>query len=331
MKSAARSIINPLLHISIIETTASNLLSRFSTPVQIEERVSWGSDYPDKTFYVVRRPNYWGLMSIYVMYLRYFDYALRRGWIPVVDMQTTPNLYLDESESNQHNAWEYFFEQPCGYCLDDISHAKNVVLSSRHLLLAEDYTIDWTCLEGEHALRKWRGLARHYLRYSQNAKRYIAEAENEVFPSNGQRDHILGVYCRGTDYTALKPKGHAVQPTPEMAIEKAQDVMKGHGYSYIYLVTEDEDVLKLFIQAFGERLLFLNAQRYKASDNFIWQKDEMLNRSRVQNGLEYLASMFLLTKCDGFIGGVTGGTAALMLMLQKPYDYQYLWNLGRYD
>lgn len=331
MKSAARSMINPLLHISIIETTASNLLSRLSTPTQIERHVSWGSDYPDKTFYVVRRPNYWGLMSIYVMYLRYFDYALRRGWIPVVDMQTTPNLYLDENELNQHNAWEYFFEQPCGYCLDDISHAKNVVLSSRQLLLAEDYTIDWTSLENEHVLRKWRSLASRYLRYSQNAKQYIAEAENEVFPSNEHRNHFLGVYCRGTDYTALKPKGHAVQPSPEMAIEKVRAVADGRDYSHIYLVTEDEDVLKLFKRAFGEKLLTLDAQRYKASGDYIWQKEEMLNRSRVQNGLEYLASMHLLTQCGGFIGGVTGGTAALMLMLQKPYDYQYLWNLGRYD
>lgn len=327
---ALRVMVNPLLHIRACETLACNLLSGVAAPRQIERRISLGDEYPDITFYVIRRSNYWGLMSVYVMYLRYIDYALRRGWVPVVDMQTVPNLYNGKSHNSSYNAWESFFEQPCGYGLQDIRYAKNIVLSSQSLILPDDYYIDIRCLQSENTLWKWRQIARRYISYSDEARRYIDYARNSVYPPDRMRKRILGVYCRGTDYLKMKPKRHAVQPSPSMVIEKAHEVVNLRGYDYVYLVTEDEDILNSFKISFGDALLYLSAKRYQLADGYIWNSREMLERPATQNGLEYLASIVLLSECDAFIGGVTGGTAALMLMRQEPFAYDYLWDLGRY-
>lgn len=330
-----RKLVNPFLRARCCETFLSNCLSRMSGSRSIEKRDSWGEDYPDETFYVIRRPNQWGLMSILVMYLRYFDYALRRGWIPVVDMKTIPNLYSENDEaqdsSQMRNSWEFFFDQPCGYGLEDIAHAKNIVISSHHLLLSDDLTLDWDCLENNRLLEKWRKLASNTIQINTAAKRYIDSMRESISPAFQGGKSVLGVYCRGTDYTGLKPKGHAVQPCPEMVITKTREMMGQYGYSTVYLVTEDAEVLEQFKRAFsGDMLLYLDVKRYHNTNDFIWKDDEMLCRSRIKNGLEYLASMKLLAECDSFIGGLTGGTAALLLMRDRDYTHQILWNLGRY-
>ena len=116
-----------------------------------------------------------------------------------------------------------------------------------------------------------------------------------------------------------------------MVISKAKEMMGRYGYKYIYLVTEDVKVLYLFKQEYrNHELLYLDVKRYEPNQKYIWENEEMLGRSRIQNGLEYLSSMQLLAECDSFIGGLTGGTTALFLMKDGQYVHQYIWNLGRY-
>ena len=351
-----RKAINPFLHVKPFETLASNLFTKMMGSEEKERRESWGDDYPNQTFYIVRRPNQWGLMSIYVMYLRYFDYAIRRGWIPVVDMETASNLYSKRSTDDGYsatgqpvdnlrgaesiaelpsaqsfqNSWEYFFEQPCGYSLKDVAHAKHVVISGQHILTPDTFQIDWNCINDERLLAKWRSLAKTTIRLSPGARQYVDRAKSTMQRSFCD-NKVLGVYCRGTDYTHLKPKGHPVQPTPEMVISKAREMMDRYGYKTIYLVTEDADVLNLFTQEFGaQELLYLDVKRYEPNQKYIWENEEMLGRSRIQNGLEYLSSMKLIAECDSLICGLTGGTTALFLMRDRSYTHQYVYDLGRY-
>lgn len=163
--------------------------------------------------------------------------------------------------------------------------------------------------------------------------RYIDTMRESISPAFHEGRSTLGVYCRGTDYANLKPKGHAVQPTPEMVISKTREMMERYGYSTVYLATEDVEILDKRKKKFNynrETLLYLDVKRYHGTNSYIWKDDEMLCRFRRHNGLEYLASMKLLSECDSFIGGLTGGTAALLLMRECAYAYQALFNLGRY-
>lgn len=50
---------------------------------------------------------------------------------------------------------------------------------------------------------------------------------------------------------------------------------------------------------------------------------------RYNLALEYLASLYILSKCKYFIGGRTSGTKMLWLM-QDSWQDLYIWSLGRY-
>ena len=95
-----------------------------------ERKTSYGSDYPDQTFFVIRRAYCKvGLFSYVMTNMGLTDYALKKGYIPVIDMQNGRNTYLSEERVGKENAWEYFFKQPAGYTLQDIKKAQNVILS----------------------------------------------------------------------------------------------------------------------------------------------------------------------------------------------------------
>lgn len=269
----------------------------------------------------------WGLLSIILQYLRYIDYAVRRNWIPVVDMQTVSSIY--RSDHGNENAWEHFFKQPGGYSLADVSHARNIVIPARHLVLKNDYFIDCAYITDEKKLSYWQNLAQSYLHFSPQAQAYVSEQYQKVF---GQSDtnKILGVYCRGTDYINLRPKNHQIQPQPKDVIRKAQQVMTEREFESIYLVTEDAEIFTMFKDAFGDKLLVQDAQRYTHEGGLIFTNTVLRSMDPVQSGLEYLANMKLLASLDNFMGGVTGGTAGMMLLRQGSFNYQYFWNLGRY-
>ncbi len=63
-----------------------------------EERIKhFGWKNRNKTFYVIRRRDaYCGIFSIYMTTLARIDEALKNGFIPVVDMQNSFNIYLNK-------------------------------------------------------------------------------------------------------------------------------------------------------------------------------------------------------------------------------------------
>lgn len=323
------ALIKVLMRSKRLELAFSNLASRRAGE-RVQERIKVkGGLHPGEAFYVIRRLNDWGIMTVLYTYLRYIDFAVRRGWTPVVDMENIHSLY--SNEGGACNAWDRFFEQPCGYGLDDIAGAETTIISSHNIVLANGYNSHHEDVTNPVKLAYWRSRAREYIRFSPECQRFIDVMRGSVF-AEVKPDEVLGVYCRGTDYLNLKPKNHNVQPDPDMVIAQTEKALSETGLRCAYLVTEDADICDRFTEHFGHGggLLAPPVKRYRSDGRFIWQQDEMLQRDRVLNGYEYLASMVLLSECGGFVGGVTGGTAAMMLLRDEDFPYQHFFDLGRY-
>ena len=93
-------------------------------------KISYGYDFPEKTFYLININEGWcGLFAILAHQITHIAFAVDNEMIPVVDLQNNPSQYLESCRLFKENAWEYFFEQPCGYSLSDIKKAKNIVIN----------------------------------------------------------------------------------------------------------------------------------------------------------------------------------------------------------
>lgn len=99
----------------------------------------------------------------------------------------------------------------------------------------------------------------------------------------------------------------------------------------IYLATEDETIYDLFKATFGEKLLSLNVERYRDTGNkkYITQMESDRENDKYYKGLEYLATIELLSRCNYILAGRVGGSVAA-LVLSNGYEYEYFYDLGSY-
>jgi hypothetical protein len=299
-----------------------------------EVRKCRGTDFPDKTFYIIGMDEGWcGLFAIITHQLTHIAYAVEQGYIPVVDLQNYFNQYLSDKALFKENAWEYYFRQPMGYSLRDIKKAKHIIAGvNSGNLPVEKYRLGYKDCYNAQTISYYRKIAGDYLRFNGQTEKYLMATYNEVLKDKGK---VLGVLCRGTDFTSLKPHGHPVQPDAGQVIEKAEQVMKAHQCTHLYLATEDAAIFTLFAHHFGEKLIAQNSHRWRAEDlkpgrsNATIYDDAGKDR-RYQGGLEYLSEIYLLSKCHCFIGGATRGTIGALLMT-GGYEYQYIFDLGVYN
>ena len=172
----------------------------------------------------------------------------------------------------------------------------------------------------------WRRLFQKYFHVKKEILEEAEELRKEMF--HGER--VLGVLCRGTDYTNTRPKDHPIQPEAADVIDKVNEVLEKQKCEYIYLATEDYDIHSAFEKQYGSRLRSMKTRRYHNTGN------ENINdisargeKNRYLLGKDYLITILLLADCDCLVAGSAGGTYGALLM-GKEYEYQYIFDLGTY-
>ena len=309
---------NPLL--SLARKIVCPILALHKVPLLKD--VSWGGDFPDRHFLVIRRNEpQAGLCSFFITTLGWIRYAFDRGMVPVVDLQTYRNIYLGHGERGRVNAWDFFFQQPGGFSLDAIRHAAKVTVATG-VPPWKDFCPKMSVevlSEGNEQLEKWRMLVANRVRLAEG----IAGLRNEPV-ENALQKGAVGVLARGTDYFWLEPHGHPVQPSAEQLIEKVKEL---GGAKPIYLVTEDESISTAFKAAFGDRLVLSDQKPLKYDGGYLADSAEV-KHSR-ERGIAYLKALVDLARCRQIVAGRTSGTVTTAL-LSKGFDFAYYFDLGVY-
>lgn len=314
----------------------NTLLKAYRTHKEHKEAEYWkehmekhGRQNPDKTFFIVRRTNtYSGLLSLMMTHLMRIDEAIKRGCIPIVDMQNNFNIYMPENKIGKENAWEYYFEQPMNYSLKDIRRSKNILYGSGEVPEVFPYN-DVKFASGESGeLQYWQELAHKYIRLNNKTENYVREAERKLFVPG---DRIVGVKCRGTDYLRARPEGHPRQPSVEQIIQKTEEVMQNMDCNKVFLATEDEKIYAAFVRYFKDAVV-TNKQEYVHYEKgpigqVVYRED---TKEKYMEGLEYLSQIVILSRCNCFVAGLTSGTIGAML-LTRGYEYSYIFDLGLYS
>lgn len=298
-----------------------------------ENKKSLGKENPDKTFYIIgQNDTSGGVFWLVNKVAMHIAYALDKGYIPVVDFQNYVTQYTEQEELGKTNFWDKLFEQPFGYYLKDIANSKHIVINKMAPAPQKRYLMGQIeFYDNPQKINYYKEIFKKYIIINKETQKFLDSIKDEYFPKNSR---VLGVLCRGTDYVVQKPKNHPVQPKTEQVIEDAKNVMKEYHCEYLFLATEDQDILDSFQKEMHEKILFLPQRRYTKEDLhntlFLAQaKEEDKQRNRLDDAKMYLASIYLLTKCNCFIGGRTGGTKGVLLM-EQGFEYKYIYDLGLY-
>lgn len=272
-------------------------------------------------YYIIRRyASGMGIGSYIISNISQIKYALDMGYIPVIDMLNYNSTIIDKTKIV--NSWELYFQQPLSTKLEIAYKSKKYILSDGSLKNdAPNDSLNF--LSGDN-IKNWQNIFAEYIKPNDILKKYQKDEYNNLIYGKGK---ILGVLCRGTDYLKLQPTGHPIQPTVEEIISKIDEVIAD--YDYIYLATEDE-MFDNKLRKYYKNKIIINKRVYKSYTNGYLSETEnnRVNDNYLSN-MEYLSSLYLLSKCDALISGRTSGAVIVMLMNPK-YKYSFFWDLGLY-
>lgn len=285
----------------------------------LREPQCWGDEYADLGFLVIRRSgDRVGLFLHYITNLGWVWFAQAHGLVPVVDMRTTNNLY----SMGDDNPWEHFFSQPGGFSLDDIARARRVYVSDEIPPVRPDDRMGF--LMGRE-IAPWRRLARRCM--SPSAAVMAEVRRNEATMFKGSRN-VLGVLLRGTDYMALKPAGHPVQPDLEHSVRDVAKAVEAGRYEHLFLATEDATIAARYREVFGAALHMTDAPSIDYEPGrFLGDLSGVRGNAKI--AMDYCVRIVILSRCRSLMAGRTSGAVAATVM-SDGFEYEHYWDLGRY-
>lgn len=289
-----------------------------------EQRIPGGRIKRDSTVYIIRRSGKkLGLFSYVETILPRIVYAVEHDYIPVVDMCTFDNSLRKDRD---HNPWEDFFEQPGDLSLSDAYESNRIVLSDagvpeKHPSDSADF------LSGsDESLEHWRKAFRKYIRIHDSIIKQADKKHEELFGCN---EKVLGVLARGTDYVAMKPAGHPIQPDVSQIVERVKQTILEKGYNRIFLATEDANIARELKKEFGDICVTNDVDYIDYKGNYLADEKNNKQMSAGNKNVDYLINLLLLSRCQGIVAGRTSGTIGAALM-SEGWEYSYFFDMGTY-
>ena len=289
-------------------------------------------------YLIFQRVDFTGLMTHVFLVMGWIKYSLENDYILLVDTSKENNPYLE----NDENTWEVYYKQPMlnnkvdKTFIELIMKEKNysyAPYSTRHSLRYSRSVPRWLTkafepkvlfpqdidfCRDEDALKYWETLYQQYIHLQLETIKYVEDEFQRVIGSHGK---VLGVLIRGAGYRKAKPYMHHIQPEIEDVIKKIYEFKSEYHWDYIYLATEEEKYETILETQYPGRIL-TNKRKY--------QVNAVVNKGHLA-GLEYLSSMYILSKCNMLIAGLCGGSQAAVLMNQHQYEHVYLFDIGKYQ
>lgn len=242
-------------------------------------------------------------------------YAKDHNMIPVIDMQSTKNIYLEDDEVGMVNAWEKYYEQPGGISFREALESRNYILA--------DPTQEW--FEYIRMRRPYRFTAQYlreqytkYIHLNKNTELRCEKNFQKICPDASNNPRMLGICMRGSDY---KLYHHPLQPDSENILEEAKRVFREIGCDYYYVATEDYEILCSLCEKLPKELILsYKAGEIKQADGLIG-KQIRLSKSADEAAIDYLTTLYILNRCVGLIGGKCGATIVAEYRKNPEYEY----------
>ena len=298
----------------------SNESTKYSSTLFNEKKIC----SENKKFAILRRTSCeaCGLFSYYIVHLGCIINYLKHGYIPILDVGSFSNI-LSGNNNPEDNPWEEFFNQPCGYTLDDVVKMKDVEIFECECVL--DMPDEKTVYSKPIMLNYHHIIQEKYMSVNKNI---LKEAKKIWYKLFRHSKNVLGIFVRGTDYSSLQPGGHSRQPSIDIIINDTITMDKQNKYDYIFLGTEDDEIRNAFIKKFGKKLKYLVPK-----DKLVYNSGYLTYSKNVFGNMDfsktYLLSIVILSKCIDIISSRTSGAAGVFI-ISNGFRNKLVYYLGEY-
>ena len=285
-----------------------------------------------KTLYIIRRtPPASGLFSNFHLVLSHLIYATKNNFDFYIDYENYSNFYLEkELVYGQSNSWNYYFTQPLNNLVDIKKKYDKVIFSSESKMgnIYSNFGIinsqSLEVLKNHEQLEIYKEVFNKYIFFNKETVNHLENLKKSVFKN---KENILGISIRGTDYVKNRYPGHYIPPTIDQMCSKVDEFIKTYKPDLLFVSTEDIEYLDHLSNKYGKNIIFLEKDRYLANDIPMYK---IQKNKKFKNGLDYLSEIWLLSKCNYIIGSPNGGFNAAFIIKNESFKDSYIFDLGKY-
>lgn len=271
-------------------------------------------------YYIIRRKSPGaGFFSNYFYVLSHLNYANKRGWISVVDMQNYPTLYTEEKELfGTKNGWEYYFKQP-GRITVEKGYASGNYVISRNAYLAEEGVPVYSINQGHITSAMVKNLYPLQQKFIPVVDEIQAEVDTQ-FEQLIDGSKCVGVHIRGTDMKETRD-AHTLPPGVTRSQEALDAILEQEKDIKIFLCCDEAEIVDIFKGKYGNRVISLTAYRSESnSTQGIHMQTSNRPNHRYLLGREVLMDCLMLSKCTYLICGISNVTSAAILYNNMKYE-----------
>ena len=267
-------------------------------------RINWhGVSRGGSPAYVIRRIGNAGFFSNYLYVLGHIQYALKKGYTPVIDMLNYKTVYNQDVPVNgKSNAWEYYFHQPAGVELSDAYSMPNVIISDNAYL--SEYSPQYVGkgqFPDQEQISKLNGVCTEYIQIREE----LLEEANALWMAltKENADSVLGVHVRGTDMRCSKD--HPIPPNVNVFLKKIDTILEAISITKIFLSTDENEIVRIFEEKYGNLVCCQETYRSCANSNVGIHLEDVLPREnhKYMLGKEVLMDALCLSKCQYLLCG----------------------------
>ena len=171
----------------------------------------------------------------------------------------------------------------------------------------------------EEYINEMSRMLKKYIHYNDKTIKYLENGYKELIGNK----KALAVHFRGTDYRR-QYNNHPVFVTIEQEIERVHEVLERNNYDVIFLATDEHSAIKIFQNEFGDKVkYFEDIWRASGEDESVAFSHSARAQHHYLLGLEVLRDQYMLTKCNGLVGGMSNLTLTAQMMRRAWYDNDY--------
>ena len=255
-----------------------------------------------------------GFGSLLMHTLIELEFSMLIKCTPLVIWGKNTRYYDEELEPYTKNAFTYFFETVSD--ISDVDIPKSYILmDNRHLFLNHN-GVHYNATDDD--IEYYASLFKKFIVLNKETEKYLYNQMKKIFVGN----KILGIHARGTDFK-VGYVNHPTAVTSNMYIEKAKELFDNGKYDYLFLATEDLNLLNEFIAKFGNKLVYYDdvfrTSGFKGPHSM--ENERSLHHYKL--GLEILRDIYTLACCDSLICGMSKVSITARYInraLEKNYD-----------
>lgn len=275
-----------------------------------------------------------GIFSDYLVFLGEIEFAVVRGYSPIIDLQNYPRFCTqDKDKYYKENSWEYFFEQPCGLGLDDIANLKGHIVyapADFGKKVFHGMKLHRVWRENPQLFNYWREIAQRYIRLRADV---LKECETELHTIFEQRTgKIVGVAIREGYYLGQMKQGWAGGGCDEHKVtvrqfieETKKSLEQDEEITGIFVSCEFQDTIQKFQRNFPDKkIYFVKKERFATSRRYPYDPKEREiyfdKRNKRDIAINYIKEIYILSKCDSYIYNECSGSVAVLLLKKGDFD-----------